>query len=191
VWLFEVSGTTPTGNSRFVNLKISDGSFLSDLTGLAQYENGEYSPAQTATPQRFGHSNSCPIWILRSAVTPPIPPGDPVSTPIRRERIFRHLSDEQQWIFYQWLQIDVEAGVGLSTGQGSDPQIILQWSDDGGHTWSNEHLLSAGKQGEYGKRAILKQPLGRSRDRVFKVAMSDPVKWALLNAYFGAEKGSS
>ncbi len=174
----------------FYNIKSSDGSILSTVTQKT-YEGGVFQGTATASPSaRFGLSESCPSFILREAITPPAP-GDPVTTLIRRERIFRHLSDEQQWIFYQWLQIDVEAGVGLSTGQGSDPQIILQWSDDGGHTWSNEHLLSAGKQGEYGKRAMLKQPLGRSRDRVFKVAMSDPVKWALLNAYFGAEKGPS
>jgi hypothetical protein len=175
----------------FYNIKASDGSILSTVT-QASYESGAYQDTASTTPTaRFGLSVSCPSFILREAIGPPTPVGDPVTTTIRRERIFRHLSDEQQWIFYQWLQIDAEAGVGLSEGQGSDPQIILQWSDDGGHTWSNEHLLSAGKQGEYGKRAILKQPLGRSRDRVFKVAMSDPVKWALLNAYFGAEKGTS
>jgi hypothetical protein len=193
VWLYlDNAGGANAGFSRFINVKVSDGSSLTTLT-VVQYEQGAYQGAATATPDRFGHSFSCPFWIQRSGdiPTPPTPIGDPVATTIRRERIFRHLSDEQQWIFYQWLQIDCEAGVGLSTGQGSDPQIILQWSDDGGHTWSNEHLLSAGKQGEYSRRAILKQPLGRSRDRVFKVAMSDPVKWALLNAYFGAEKGTS
>jgi hypothetical protein len=182
--------TTPDGVSEFVNVKVSDGSALSTVQHVS-YSNGVYDAVASATPlARFGHSTSCPLVILREAIVP-LPPSVPVLTPIRRERIFRHLSDEQQWIFYQWLQIDVEAGVGLSTGQGSDPQVILQWSDDGGHTWSNEHFLSAGKQGEYSRRAMLKQPLGRSRDRVFKVAMSDPVKWALLNAYFGAEKGTS
>jgi hypothetical protein len=187
-WWTKHNTTIP---SVFKEIQVSDGSVLT-TRNFTYYEFGTYDDVPTATPTaRFGHSNSCPVWITRTETSPPIPPGDPVITPIRRERIFRHLSDEQQWIFYQWLQIDVEAGVGLSTGQGSDPQVILQWSDDGGHTWSNEHLLYAGKQGEYSRRAMLKQPLGRSRDRVFKVAMSDPVKWALLNAYFGAEKGSS
>ena len=43
------------------------------------------------------------------------------------------------------LQIDMQTGVGLNTGQGSDPQVMLRWSDDGGHTWSNEHWMSIGK----------------------------------------------
>jgi len=127
------------------------------------------------------------MWIYPVAPTP-VNPGDP--THIRRERIFRHLSDEQQWIFYQWLQVDCEAGVGLSTGQGSDPEIMVQWSDDGGHTWSNERFLKIGKQGEYSKRAMLRQ-LGRSRDRVWKVAYSDATPFTLLNAYFEAQRGTS
>jgi hypothetical protein len=37
------------------------------------------------------------------------------------------------------MQLDCETGVGLNLGQGEDPQLMLRWSDDGGHTWSNEH----------------------------------------------------
>jgi hypothetical protein len=184
----ESGGTV--GNCVFYEIKISDGTLLRTKTQMAWVSGVSVGDPSLTPLARFGPSQSCPAFILREAIVPS-PAATPDPTLIRRERIFRHLSEEQQWIFYQWLQIDCEAGVGLSDGQGSDPQIILQWSDDGGHTWSNEHLLSAGKQGEYGKRSILKQPLGRSRDRVFKVAMSDPVRWALLNAYFGAEKGSS
>jgi hypothetical protein len=39
--------------------------------------------------------------------------------------------------------------VGLSSGQGSAPVALLSWSDDGGHTWSNEHEASMGAVGEY------------------------------------------
>ena len=34
----------------------------------------------------------------------------------------------------------------------SAPQYMLRWSDDGGHTWSNEHWRSGGGYGEYGTR---------------------------------------
>ena len=82
------------------------------------------------------------------------------------------------------LQIDCETGVGINSGQGSDPQIMLRWSDDGGHTWSNEHWMSMGKVGEYFRRAIYRR-LGMTlklRDRVYEVSGTDPVKIAIMGA---------
>lgn len=82
------------------------------------------------------------------------------------------------------LQLDCETGVGLNLGQGSDPQVMLRWSDDGGHTWSNEHWISIGKIGEYYRRAIWRR-LGMTmkiRDRVYEVSMTDPVKIAIMGA---------
>ena len=82
------------------------------------------------------------------------------------------------------LQLDCESGTGLATGQGSDPEIMLRWSDDGGHTWSNEHLSKMGKIGEYYRRVFWRR-LGMTlklRDRVYEVSMTDPVKVAIMGA---------
>jgi hypothetical protein len=82
------------------------------------------------------------------------------------------------------LQLDCEAGVGLVTGQGSNPQVMLRWSDDGGHTWSNEHWRSMGQIGETGKRVIWRR-LGMTlklRDRVYELSGTDPVKLAIMGA---------
>ncbi len=82
------------------------------------------------------------------------------------------------------LQLDCETGVGLSSGQGSDPQIMLRWSDDGGHTWSNEHWASIGKIGEFHTQAIWRR-LGMTmklRDRVYEVSGTDPVKITIVGA---------
>jgi hypothetical protein len=82
------------------------------------------------------------------------------------------------------LQIDMQTGVGVNTGQGSNPQVMLRWSDDGGHTWSNEHWMSAGKIGAYGTRAIRRR-LGMTmklRDRVYEISGTDPVKIAIVGA---------
>jgi hypothetical protein len=68
--------------------------------------------------------------------------------------------------------------------QGSDPQVMLRWSDDGGHTWSNEHWRSMGKLGETGRRVLWRR-LGmtmRLRDRVYEVSGTDPVKIAIMGA---------
>jgi hypothetical protein len=82
------------------------------------------------------------------------------------------------------LQLDIESGVGLNLGQGSDPQVMLRWSDDGGHTWSNEHWSPVGKIGEYYRRVFWRR-LGMTlklRDRVYEVSMTDPVKVAIMGA---------
>lgn len=82
------------------------------------------------------------------------------------------------------LQLDCETGVGLVLGQGSDPEVMLRWSDDGGHTWSNEHWRSMGKIGEFGYRTIWRR-LGMTmkiRDRVYEVSGTDPVKIAIMGA---------
>lgn len=82
------------------------------------------------------------------------------------------------------LQVDCQTGVGLNDGQGSDPKIMLRWSDDGGHSWSNEHWASVGKIGVYGYRAFWRR-LGMTtklRDRVYELSGTDPVKIALLGA---------
>ena len=80
------------------------------------------------------------------------------------------------------LQIDCEMGVGLNGG--TDPEMMLRYSDDGGHTWSKELWRSMGKIGEYVKRAIwYNLGVTKGQPRIYEVSGSDPVKVALLNAY--------
>jgi len=82
------------------------------------------------------------------------------------------------------LQLDCESGVGTNTGQAQDPQVMLRWSDDGGHTWSNEHWVSVGKIGAYYQRAIWRR-LGMTvklRDRVYEISGTDPNKIVIMGA---------
>lgn len=72
--------------------------------------------------------------------------------------------------------------------QGRDPQIMLDWSDDKGKTWSTEITASMGKIGEYGTRVIFRR-LGSSRDRIFRVSISDPVKRVITSANLDAIGG--
>lgn len=108
---------------------------------------------------------------------------------IRRLRQAPHLSDEQQWLHYSRLQLDLETGQGLTTGQGQDPQLMLQWSDDGGRTWSREHWVSAGRLGAYKWRALWRR-LGRSRNRIFRIVQSDPTKVAWIDAFMDVDRGT-
>jgi hypothetical protein len=61
---------------------------------------------------------------------------------------------------------------------------MLRFSDDGGHTWSNERWVNMGAIGTYGTRAIWRR-LGMTtelRDRVYEVSSSDPVKTVIVGA---------
>jgi len=110
--------------------------------------------------------------------------------PIRRLRRAPHITTDLQRQYFHELQIQFQPGVGLSTGQGEDPQAMLRWSSDGGSTWSNENWVSIGKQGKYLNRAIWRR-LGMARDRVFEVSISDPVKAVIVSANLKAEAGEN
>ena len=64
------------------------------------------------------------------------------------------------------------------------PKVLLRWSDDGGHTWSNYYDKNLGAVGEYWHRVIWRR-LGMTtklRDRVYELSGADPVKITLTGA---------
>jgi len=70
------------------------------------------------------------------------------------------------------------------TTVGVNPKVMLRWSDDGGHTWSNEHWSEMGRIGQYGHRVFWRR-LGMTmklRDRVYEISGTDPVKIAIMGA---------
>jgi hypothetical protein len=102
--------------------------------------------------------------------------------PIKRERIFTHLSDEGREIRYNKLELGVETGVGLQTGQGSNPLISLQLSKDGARTWSGSYQASMGRAGKYQTKVVFRR-LGIADQMTFRITVSDPVKVAIIGAY--------
>lgn len=86
------------------------------------------------------------------------------------------------------LMWDFETGVGLTAGQGSDPTVMLSYSNDSGRTWSSERRASIGKIGEYRKRAQWWR-LGQFRDRRFKITLSDAVQARSIGLYGDVEPG--
>jgi hypothetical protein len=108
--------------------------------------------------------------------------------PIVRTRRCAHIASGGGWQFFSSLQLIMETGVGLASGQGSDPQAMLRWSDDGGLTWSSEAWVSMGRMGEYKRRALWRR-LGKGRDRVFEVTITDPVKAVIVDAVLQVEAG--
>ncbi|HZW05394.1 MAG TPA: hypothetical protein VFF58_00670 [Candidatus Nitrosotalea sp.] len=65
---------------------------------------------------------------------------------------------------------------------GRGPEVNLRWSNDGGHTWSNLYARDCGQAGAYTTRVIWNR-LGRARDRVYEISMTDPAPWRIIDAY--------
>lgn len=111
--------------------------------------------------------------------------------PIVRERRAPHIAKDMNRIFHGRFILDIRAGVGLSgTTQGTNPQAILDWSDDGGESWSNEKWAPIGPIGKRKQRVIWRR-LGQSRDRVYRVRISDPVHVTLIGAQLDIDEGAA
>ena len=84
----------------------------------------------------------------------------------------------------------MKTGVGLDEEDtdGDGPQAMLQISDDTGITWGNEKWQSIGKLGQYDRR-LRWQRLGRSRNRLYRITITDPVERIILGAYVDLTEG--
>lgn len=80
-------------------------------------------------------------------------------------------------------EVELICQVGQDTNH--KPQIMFDWSDDCGKTWSNDRLEDLGEDlgaiGEYQKRVIFRR-LGQSFGRVFRVRMTDAGRLVILGA---------
>lgn len=118
--------------------------------------------------------------------------ADDNGNPIRRVRRSPHISVENKFMFYNELVIDAETGIGpvppLLDGQGNarGPRMMLSWSKDYGHTWSNEYMLDAGQAGQY-KHRLRRTKMGRARDMIFQIVTDDPIGWRLIEGYLDAD----
>ena len=99
-------------------------------------------------------------------------------TPILRQLTTRHASTNFNVFAIDELYFDMDTGVGLQSGQGSDPQIMIACSKDNGRTYSTDRYMSLGPVGSYLTRVITRQ-WGSARDFVFRIQMTDPVKFIL------------
>ena len=99
------------------------------------------------------------------------------------------IHSDRKRVFHSRFELDVESGVGVISGQGSDPQIMLDYSDDGGRTFSSRQMWrSMGRQGAY-KSRLRWLRMGQSRDRIYRVQISDPVRRSIIAANVDAKAG--
>lgn len=101
---------------------------------------------------------------------------------IRRLRQAPAILDQKRIVKYSKFELLMQTGLGLQSGQGSNPQVMMSYSDDGGNLWSDERLASAGMAGQYSKQVYWDR-CGAGRDRVFRITMTDPIPWRITDAY--------
>lgn len=113
---------------------------------------------------------------------------DVENRPIRRVRQCAVPINELKRVFLRGFTLFLETGLGLSSGQGSNPQVALRKSADGSKTWGTERLRGAGAIGEYKKRVDWRN-LGMARDPYLEIVVTDPIPWRLIDAFIDLEGG--
>ena len=106
---------------------------------------------------------------------------DDAGDPIHRLRTTFHVHQEFMLLSIDALELHLEAGKGLVSGTGSDPQIMMRTSNDGGYTWSNELSRSLGTIGEY-STSVRWNHLGAAREWLFEFRFTDPIPFTLIEA---------
>lgn len=87
--------------------------------------------------------------------------------------------------------LEIQCKTGINIPDGTNPQFVLRWSDDGGDTWSNEMWAGGNEPGNTGTRVIF-QRLGQTKrgggyDRQFELSGTDPVPVAIFAADLDVE----
>lgn len=109
---------------------------------------------------------------------------------IEREIVLPHLFAETNPFTVSSLHMDFDTGVGLTTGQGSNPQAALTVSKDGGNTYGTERTTTIGQIGQYGRDTKWTR-LGQAKNQMsFKVKITDPVKTIIKGAHAMVEGGA-
>lgn len=88
---------------------------------------------------------------------------------------------------YNWLELLAETGIGVPPG--TNPLLVLRYSDDGGYNWSAEIFGESGATGQIANRISWKR-LGQTRrginsQRIFELSTTDQMKIAWLGAEVG------
>ena len=112
--------------------------------------------------------------------------GDTIHTTLRG----RHIFNQKKKLRFDRLELGLEAGTGLTTGQGSNPVAGLKVSKDGGHSFGTTTFAPMGKEGEYAKRCIWRR-LGSGRDMVPEITIAEPIKKAFTDCTLIVGDGQS
>lgn len=109
---------------------------------------------------------------------------------IRRERVLQAIDgrliggQQRNRVGMDRLYINMETGVGLIEGQGENPRIMVEYSDDGGNTWAHGSWPRVGRLGEF-VLLVEWDNLGTFYNRIIRVSTTDPVNYSIYSASVG------
>lgn len=86
------------------------------------------------------------------------------------------------------LRLDMQVGVGLAAGQGSDPEIMFEVSGDGAKSFSGQEQVSMGEMGAYGQRVNCDK-FWSGQSIVYRLLCSDPIYWSFWGGIVDADDG--
>lgn len=167
----------------FYMLRATEGAFFFDVTTQLWHERQSYgfstwnwgNPIQFAGKVLVGSTTSNVIAELSPTTFADL------SDTQRMEWTYQPVYFEGARVFHDKLELTLDVGVGLTSGQGSAPEVMLDISNDGGRTWQALPTRSIGALGNYGTK-VTWHGLGSSAHRVYRLAVSDPVKVAVTDA---------
>lgn len=107
--------------------------------------------------------------------------------PVLREVVTKHHTRGFNRFRVPQLYLDMETGVGIANGQGSNPMVSIECSKDNGRTWLQARLIPLGVQGNYIARVNARR-FGMSRVFTWRIRMTDPVKFVITDGAI-ARKG--
>jgi hypothetical protein len=112
--------------------------------------------------------------------------------PLPWERTAPYVSAENQILAMDQIELGLEGGVGLPSGQGSSPTIMLELSDDGARTFGPEMDADMGAQADYNDRCVWTRcGQAMAGKLVARLSGSDPVKRAFgPGLYLRAQAGT-
>lgn len=123
--------------------------------------------------QLIGDASSGKIWRLDADA------HAEGSDPIIRTTVSRTLGPGGRPFSLDAVELEVEVGVGLATGQGSSPTVYMQLSRDSGVTYGARMERSIGASGNRNLRVRWQGPFGdfQPHGGVIKFGISDPVRF--------------
>ncbi len=109
--------------------------------------------------------------------------------PIERIVSTQPLTELAENIFSHQIELQMQAGQGNDDIE--DPQVVFDYSDDGGRSWSNELTRSFGPVGKYEVVPTWTRLAAIPNNRILRWRVTDPARVNMLAVYANAEVTSS
>lgn len=183
------SSFTQDGHLFYV-LRATEGCFVYDVGTQLWHERQSYgsdtwnwgSPVLFAGKVLVGSTTSNVIAELDPTVYTEL------DSTLRMEWTYQPVYADGTRAYHERLDMMMERGVGNTVDPGSDPEIMLDMSDDGGRTWLSLPNKKIGQLGKYSQRCSW-SALGSSDARVYRGAVSDPVKVTVMDTQLQVRGG--